>query len=221
MSKKTLDYAVIGLGRFGASLALRLTELGNSVLAVDSDARAVQALADQLDNVVQADATNENALRELGIEYFETAAVAIGDDFENNILVTSSLKELGVKRVVCKALNVRQQRILLKAGADQVLLPETEAGVRLADELNSRARELTRVELEPGCHLQEMTCPPLLVGRSLGSLNLRARLGVVVVAVRGCRVLVLPPPGEVLQSGDILLLAGPDANLARLEGFQP
>lgn len=212
---------VIGLGRFGTSLALRLTELGHSVLAIDSDMRVVQAVADQLANAVRADATDENALRELGIEYFETAAVAIGDDFENNILVTSSLKELGVKRVVCKALNVRQQRILLRAGADQVLLPEAEAGVRLAEELTARAGDLARVELQPGCHLQELDCPSQMIGKSLGALDLRAKLGVTVVALRGCRVIVLPQPSVVLQKGDILLLAGPDADLARLESYLP
>ncbi len=118
------DIAVIGLGRFGSSLALTLAASGCKVLGIDRDQTIVQHLADDLTQTVALDATDENALRAIDITAFDTVVVAIGADFESDLMATVALKSLGVRRVICKALTERQKSILLKVGADQVVLPE-------------------------------------------------------------------------------------------------
>ena len=165
-----LEFAIIGLGRFGTSLALSLIEMGHTVLAIDQNRELVQDLADDLGQTVALDATDEAALRSVGVQAFETAVVAIGADFESNILVTALLKELGVKRVVCKALTQRQKTILLKVGADEVVLPEHEAGVRLARRLVAPDL-IDQLELGPDSHLVQMHVPDAMVGRTLGALT--------------------------------------------------
>ncbi|GMU55805.1 MAG: potassium transporter Trk [Candidatus Xenobia bacterium] len=215
------EFVVIGLGRFGYSLALKLTQLGHSVLAIDSNPRLVQEVSGDLPGAVALDATDEEALREIGVEYFPTAVVAIGDDFESNILVTALLKELGIGQVICKASTVRQQKILLRVGADAVMLPEHEAGVRLATELASPGKVLERLELQPGISVSEVPCPDQLAGRTLVDLDLPKHLGVTVVALRGAREVAMPGPNEKLQAGDRLVLVGTDQDIARLETWHP
>jgi trk system potassium uptake protein TrkA len=215
-----LEFAIIGLGRFGTSLALSLIEMGHTVLAIDQNRELVQDLADDLGQTVALDATDEAALRSVGVQAFETVVVAIGADFESNILVTALLKELGVKRVVCKALTQRQKTILLKVGADEVVLPEHEAGVRLARRLVAPDL-IDQLELGPDSHLVQMHVPDAMVGRTLGALDLTNRLGVIVVAVKGQRLRVAPPADTVLAAGDVLLLLGPEAATARLEAWEP
>jgi trk system potassium uptake protein TrkA len=219
--KQRGEYLVVGLGRFGFSLALKLHELGHRVLGIDSDAQLVQEAAGQLPDTVCLDATEEAALREVGAEYFQTAVVAIGDSFENSVLATSLLKELGIPQVLCKALTRRQQQILLKVGADAVVLPEHDAGVRLATELSSKGRVLERLELEPGLSVSEVTCPARLHGRTLVQLDLRRRLGLTVVAIKGQRNCTLPGPDEQLKSGDVLVVIGRDSDIAALESWEP
>lgn len=133
------EVAVIGLGRFGSAVALALAEAGCAVVGIDRSRALVQELADQLADVVQADATDEDALRQLGIADFDVVVVGIGADFESNLLITVALKEFGVPHVISKALSTRQAAILLKVGADQVVLPEQEAGKRLANDLLASA----------------------------------------------------------------------------------
>jgi trk system potassium uptake protein TrkA len=134
-SGRPREYAVIGLGRFGSSLALRLIELGHSVLGIDRDREIVQRLADDLTQTAVLDASDEVALQDVGITAFDAVIVAIGADFESNLMATTALKGLAVPLVIAKALSDRQRTILLRVGADRVILPEIEAGQRLADEL--------------------------------------------------------------------------------------
>ncbi len=129
------EFAVIGLGRFGSSLALTLAERGFSVLGIDRDRSIVQALAGRLTQTVALDSTDEQALRAVDIPSFDTVVVAIGSNFEANLLTTVAVKSLGVPHVICKATTDRQRTILLRVGADRVILPEHEAGCRLAQEL--------------------------------------------------------------------------------------
>jgi trk system potassium uptake protein TrkA len=214
------DYVVIGLGRFGASLALKLMELGHSVLAIDRDRDLVQQMSDEITQTVALDATDEDALRAIGIEEFDTAIVAIGNDFESNLLITVLLKEIGLPYVICKALNERQKSILLRIGANQVVLPEHEAGIRLARQL-SMPLVTGRFELEPGISISEFRCPEALAGRSLGELDLPGRFGISVLVIKGARLRSSPSEDEVLNAGDILLVMGPDAGIARLHAWVP
>lgn len=214
------EFAIIGLGRFGASLALALTEMGHTVLAIDQDAELVQAWADDLSQTVALDATDEAALRSVGIQAFENVVVAIGADFESNILVTALLKEMGVQHVVCKALTERQKTILLKVGANEVVLPEHEAGVRLARRLVAPDL-IDQLDLGPDSHLVQMHVPDAMVGRTLRTLDLTNQFGVVVLAVKGQRLRVAPPADTALAAGDVLLLLGPADATTRLEAWEP
>ncbi len=221
MAKRTTqDYLVIGLGRFGTSVALKLTELGYSVLAIDQDRRIVQDLADELTQVVSLDATDEDAMQTVGVEAFDTAIVAIGADFESNLLITSLLKELGVKRVVCKALNKRQKTILEKVGADEVVLPEYEAGVRVARQLASETL-IDSLELEPGVSVSELRCTRHLAGHTLRELKLPERFGVTVLMIRGDHMHPAPNGNDRIAQSDRLLVIGPDKGISDLEDWQP
>ena len=219
-SRGRQDFAVIGLGRFGSSLALRLTVLGQSVLAIDRGRDLVQQMADELAQTVALDATDEDALRLVGIEEFQTVVVAIGDDFENSILITNLLKEMGVQTVICKALTERQKKILLRVGADQVVLPEHEAGERLARQLTSPLL-IGELELGPDLMISEIHCPPALAGHSLQDLNLSGRLGVTVLVIKDGRLISQPRVDDVLAEGDVLLVLGSEEGVARLSTWRP
>lgn len=211
------EYLIIGLGRFGSSLAIKLDEMGHDVLATDSDPKVTQNLSARLPQVVTADATTREALKALGAEAFDTAVVCIGTDFESSVLVTNTLKhEFGVKRLIAKAISSRQRDVLLRVGADHVVLPEHESGVRLAVELTSGAGVVERLELEDGLSVSSLACPAHLHGRSPRQANLRAKYGVTLLMIKGGRHIQHPSPDEALQAGDILVVMGPDDAIARL-----
>lgn len=213
------EYVVIGLGRFGQSLAMQLESMGHAVLAIDRDKNVVQDLADDLTQTVALDATDEAALREIGIESFDTAVVAIGDDFESNVLITVLLKEFGL-RVICKALNKRQKMVLQKIGADEVVLPEYDAGVRLARRLTI-SNVIDSLEIEPGVSVSELRCPGQLIGHSLADLNLHERFGITVLILKGKTIRSAPSGSEVIKPDDTMVIIGPDASLAKLESMNP
>lgn len=211
--RQPAEYAIIGLGRFGASLARALMRSGNHVLGVDSDPQLVQRLSDELTHVAILDATDEDALREIDIPSFETVIVAIGADFESNLLATVALKNLGVPTVISKAVTRRQRDILLKIGADRVVQPEYDAGRRLAEELLAPT-VLERVHLGPDYSVVELVAPDSLVQQTLAQTDLRARMGVTVLVVkRGEQLLVSPPADTILLPGDLLLVLGSNDQL--------
>ena len=210
---KRKDFAVIGLGRFGAALALNLEEHGHHVLGIDEKEDTVQRLADYLTQTVKLDATDEEALRTVDITSFDTVVVAIGTDFESNLLTTVALKSLGVKRVICKTISKRQQEILRKVGADRVILPEFEAGCRLADELMNPGL-LERFHLGPGYSIAEVVAPRMLANQSLSQLNLRQRYGINVLLIkRGEQITTSPRAEFILLSGDLMVILGRDEKL--------
>ena len=214
------EFAVIGLGRFGSSVALTLAAQGYSVLGVDSDPRIVQALADQLTQTLALDSTNENALRAADIGSFDVCIVAIGSDFENNILTTTALKSIGVKRIICKALTERQRSVLLRVGADKVVLPESEAGYRLALEL-SNPNLLDRIPLGAEHCVVELSVPQAFAGKTIFQADLRRRFGVTVVAVkRGEAVSVAPPADFGLLKDDLIVVIGTNANIFEMSDWE-
>jgi trk system potassium uptake protein len=214
------EYAVVGLGRFGSSLALTLASRGYSVLGIDRDPALVQQLADDLTQTVALDSTNEEALRAVDITSFDTVIVAIGADFENNLMTTVALKAIGVRRVVCKALTERQQAILLKVGADRVVLPEHEAGQRLAYSLIAPWM-LEQLPLGANHSIAELRTPAHLIGRSLHEANIPERYGLLVLAIkRGEEWMVPPKPNCVFSADDVLVTLGSNADVARLSGWR-
>jgi trk system potassium uptake protein TrkA len=201
----TKEFAVIGLGRFGASLARRLEEMGHVVRGVDNDMTQVQAIADDITSAVALDATNEDALQEVDIASFGTVIVGIGDDFEANALITSCLKGLGIPRVICLAQSGRHRDLLLRIGADQVILSDEDSGVRLAETL-AVPNMLELVLLDAGHSLTEFKAPGSLVGQPVGNL---ARYDVTVVLIQRQERLIPSPGAETrLEEGDALIAVG-------------
>jgi trk system potassium uptake protein TrkA len=209
------QFLVIGLGRFGTSLAEGLMAQGHSVLAVDSDYRRVQALSGEITQVLQIDATNVDALREIGADHFDTAIVCIGTDFESNLLATVQLRKLGVRRVIAKSRTKTQRDILLQVGADEVILPESEAGMRLARRL-SAIDFVDYLELDPNVGIMELVAPMRLHGKTLAEINLRNQHGLTVLAIwRDDQLLVTPGSEMHILAGDKLLVFGRVADARR------
>lgn len=210
------EIAVIGLGRFGSSLALTLAAGGCRVLGIDRDRALVQHLADDLTQTVALDATDEDALRAIDITAFDAVVVAIGADFESNLMATVALKSLGVRRVICKALTERQKAILLKVGADQVVLPEHEAGQRLAQSLTMPLL-LEQFALGNKHTLTELRVPSSFVGQTLREVDLRGRFGVTLLAVKRADDLIISPPADHrFAAEDLLVAIGANEQIARL-----
>lgn len=202
------EIAVIGLGRFGTSLALTLTANGYTVLGIDRDPQLVQDISGEIAHAAALDATDEAALREVEITAFQTVVVAIGSDFESNLMATVALKHLGIKQIISKALSGRQREILLRVGADRVVQPEQDAGRRLAEELMAPAM-LERLPLGPGHGVAELITPRSMAGKSLAEIRLRERWGVTVLVVKRNEALLVSPHGDtVLREGDLLVVLG-------------
>lgn len=173
---------VVGLGRFGSALAETLMDLGFEVLGVDSDPRNVQHSADRLTHVVEADATDEEAMRQLGAADFGRVVVGIGTDLEASILTTALLSGFGVPDIWAKAITVAHGRILERVGAHHVVYPEHDMGRRVAHLLSGRMTEF--VQLDEGFALVELRPPGQIVGRSLTDSQLRTRYGITVVCIK-------------------------------------
>lgn len=212
------SYLVIGMGRFGSAVALRLRELGNEVLAMDEAAENIQRLADQVTHAVVGDARDEEVLRSLDAGSFDCAIVAIGGDLAVSILVTLNLKELGVPQVICKATNELEKRALEKVGADRVVIPEREMGVKLAQNLASSG-VLDYIELSRECGIAEIITPTAWVGKTLRELNVRAKYGVNIIALRqeGGAITVNVGPEYALKQTDIMVVLGSNDDLLRVQ----
>ncbi len=201
------EFIVIGLGRFGGGLAETLVGMGHEVLGVDSDPKAVQDFAGVLTHVVEADSTNEQAMRQLGAGEFATAVVAIGTYIEASVLTTSVLADLGVPRIVAKAVTQPHGRILERVGAHRVVYPERDMGVRVGHSLAGSI--LDYFELDPGFAIVETSAPRDLVGKSLAAAEVRRRYGITVVCIKpGGGSFTYATPDTVVSEGDILVVAG-------------
>ena len=210
------EFLVIGLGRFGTSVANALVREGHDVLAIDVDLRRVQELSKELPNIVQIDATNLEALREIGADHFDTAVVCIGYDFESNLLTTVLLRKLGVRRVITKAGTTMQRDILLQVGADEVVLPEHEAGTRLAQRI-STGNFVDYYQLGPDLGVVEMQAPARLFGQTLAESDIRRRFQLTVLAIRRNGDIQLNPSGEMMiEANDVLLVLGKIDDAERL-----
>ena len=214
MAKKQV--VVIGLGRFGSSLARTLSDQGNEVLGLDIDLKRVEFVAEFATQAAQADATDEDALREMGVRDFDIGVVAIGGDIKSSILVTLLLKRLGVKTVISKAQDDLHGEILEKVGADRVVYPERETGVRVAHAI-STPNLVDYLEVISGYGIAKLVVPLSFVGKELGQLELRSRYGLTPLILRRAGELLLNPSrSEVLNKGDILVLSGKDEQLEAL-----
>ena len=210
------QYVVIGCGRFGTSVATTLYLLGHEVMTVDKNYDIVQAIADKVTHAVQADAIDENTMRSLGIRNFDVAVISIGADVQSSIMATLIAKELGVKYVLCKAQNELQAKVLYKIGADRVVFPERDMGVRVAHNLVSE-NVLDHIELDPHYSIVEIVTPSDWIGRNLMELDLRAKYGINVMAVKHNNDIdISPAPDVEFQHGDILVVIGENTKINKI-----
>ena len=210
------EFAVIGLGRFGRNVALTLEQNGHQVLGIDENEELVQELAPYLTQAVILDSTSMEALKAVDIMSFDTVVVAIGTDFEANILTTVLLKELGVNRVICKAPTLQQEKILQRLGADEVVMPERESAVRLAETLyNPGMLEKFSLGADTDYTIAEYTVPRKMCNQTMGQNDIRGRLGInVLVIKRGEDVIVNPGADVILHTGDVLVMLGHEKDIA-------
>ncbi|MCC2685172.1 MAG: TrkA-N domain protein [Paenibacillaceae bacterium] len=205
---KPNQFAVIGLGRFGSSLANELIALGYEVLGIDRDQEAVDELQDTLTHAVAADATDETVLRSLGIRNLDCVVVAIGDDIQASIMTAILLKDMGVKMVVAKALSAMHGKVLNKIGVDRVIYPERDMGVRVAHQLVS-PNLLDYIELSQQYTIAELSVPKKLSGQSLRQLNTRAKYGCSIVAInKRAGMIIAPTADDSVEESDIMVVIG-------------
>ena len=211
------SYVVIGLGRFGASLAQQLCKLGAEVLALDVRGDLVQQIAQNVTHAVVGDAQDKEVLRALGVRNLDCAIIAIGDNLAASVLITMNLKELGVPFVVCKAHDDTHRRVLEKLGVDRVLIPEQESAQRLARTLTSH-NVLDYIELSEDFGILDVPAPAGWVGKTLRELNVRAKLGVNIIAVEnGGKTNVSPSADYAICAGDTLVVLGDNIALEKVQ----
>lgn len=211
------EFVVIGLGRFGGSIVSELVEQGASVMAIDINSSLIEDYADIASQAVVADSTDETALRSLGIDNVEHVIVAIGENIQASILTTLILKEMGVPMLTVKAQNNHHEKVLRKVGADKVVRPERDMGIRVANNVVSN-NILDYLELSDEHSIAELHVSGKITGHTLIELNIRAKYGINIVAIkRGLDILVSPKADEIIEQDDILIVIGSDLDIHNFE----
>ena len=211
------SYIVIGLGRFGQTLARQLCALGAEVLAIDKRGDLVQQVAEDVTHAVVGDGQDKEVLRALGARNFDCAIIAIGSNLASSVLTAMNLKELEVPYVICKAHDETHRKVLEKLGVDRVVIPEQENAQRLARSLNSH-NVLEYIELSPDYGILEIPAPKSWIGKTIKELNVRAKLGVNIIAVEnGKKTNVSPPADYAIREGDIMVVLGDNYALEALQ----
>ena len=213
--KKT--YAVFGLGRYGIAVARELVSNGVEVIAVDTDKRIVNAAAAELSICKCADVTDPDVIRQLGISNVDVVIIAMANNLEASVMAVTLCKEIGVKTVIAKAANEMHQKILNRVGADKVVFPENESGIRLAKNLLSSGF-VDMVSLSKNVSMIELDVKPEWVGRNLIELNLRKKYSINVVAVRTGDVVSvdIDPHAPLKEDDNLIVIANPE-KLAKLK----
>ncbi|MGO0060006.1 potassium channel family protein [Brevibacillus fluminis] len=214
MSKQ---FAVIGMGRFGSSVARTLYEMDYEVMGIDEDEERINENIQYVTHAIAADSTDEMALKEIGIRNFDVVVVSIGADIQASILTVLILKELGVKKIVAKAQNERHGQVLYKVGADRVVFPERDMGVRVAHNLIS-ANVLDFIELAEDYSVAEVAASPSMLGKTIRQLDVRAKYGVNIIAIKSNdRFNIAPRPDQMIERNDVLVVIGHNLDLKEFE----
>ncbi len=212
INKDLQNYVVIGLGRFGKSLALSLAEQGKNVLAIDEDVQNVEDVSHEVTHAIAADVTQKDVLRSLGVQNFDCAIVCIGEDIAASILTTSICKELGVDYVVAKARDEQHKALLKKIGADLVVFPEVFMGKKLSVALTEPfANEVLKVSEKH--KIVEIKCPAKWVGKSIEELAIRRKYSITIIFIRREEEILEPAAEVVFEKGDELIIAGTSKNI--------
>ena len=213
------EIAVIGLGRFGGSIVMELSEMDVDVLVIDTDEARVNEYQDYYSEGVIGDSTDEAMLKSLGIKNYDNVIVAIGDNIQSSILTTLILKDLGVKKVTTKAQNSYHGRVLEKIGADTVVHPERDMGRRIANRLVSSS-VVEYLEVSNHHSIIEFTSSAKFENKRINDLNMRKKFGISIIAIkRDNDLIVSPDPNISILSGDILILIGSDEQLNHFENY--
>lgn len=211
------SFAVIGCGRFGSAVAKTLYQLGNEVLAIDQDMDVVESVSRFVTHAIQADVMDEETLAELGLSNFDVVIVSIGTDLQASIMATLIVKELGVKKVVAKAQSELHGKVLKKIGADKVVFPERDMGIRVAHNLTSNSI-IDYIELSPDYSVLEIEAIPKWFDKSLTELKLRNNYGINVMAIKkGEKINVSPSPDYKIRKDDVLVALGSTDDINNIE----
>ncbi|WHH58922.1 TrkA family potassium uptake protein [Petroclostridium sp. X23] len=211
------SFVVLGIGRFGESVAKTLYESGYEVLAIDHNEEIIQNMSEWVTHAVVGDVTDEHVLKSLGIRNFDVAIVAIGGNMESSILVTLLLKELGVKYILAKSQNELHAKVLSRVGADRVIFPERDMGIRVAYNLVS-TNILDYIELSPDYSIVEITVPEKWEGKTLKELDVRAKYGINIMAIKkDSEINIAPRAEDAIRKDDILVVIGSNEDLNNLD----
>lgn len=211
------QFIVIGCGRFGSSVARTLYGLGHDVLAIDRNEDVIQEIADSVTHAVQLDATDDSSIKSLGIRNFDVAVITIGSNIQSSIMATLIAKDLGVKYVVAKAQNELHAKVLYKIGADRIVFPERDMGVRVAHNLVS-SNILDYIELAPDYSIVEIAALDEFEGKNLTELDMRAKYGVNVMAIKhGTEINISPNATDIIRKEDVLVVVGHNEDIQKLE----
>lgn len=212
------EFLIIGAGRFGLSVARTLYSQGHDVMVVDKNEALIQQISGEITNVVKADATSEASIKALGIEDFDAVVIAIGDDVQASIMAAILVVEMGAKKTLAKAQNETQGKVLTKIGINKVVFPERDMGQKLAHSLIAPTI-IDMIELSDSYSVVEVSAPEEMIGQSLLKLNLRARYGVSVIALRrnnGGQTIISPVAEDLIQADDIIVAIGENKQLKKL-----
>ena len=214
-------FAVVGLGRFGSAVASTLLQLGQDVIGVDNDAERVRQMGELTDNAMQLDATDMRALQQAGIGEADVAVVSIGENIEASLLAVMQVKDLGVPKIIAKAVTPLHGRILEKLGVTRVIFPEREMAERTARSLVI-PNALDYISLSADFSIIDVATPASFVGRTLRDIELRPHYGLMLLAIKRMSgaeqtTLVAPPAEEVILAGDTLTVLGKNDALAKVE----
>lgn len=225
------QFVVIGAGKFGASVAVTLSQKGYSVMLIDKDLEKIQELCDIVTKAVQLNATDEKAMKALGLQEFDVAIVAIGrQSLEDSVLVTMMLKEMGVSTVISKATNDAHGRILARVGADRVAFPERDVGIRLANSLITSSI-MDHLDIVPGYSVAEIQPRKELIGKTIKESDIKTNYGIQIIAIKSTqpnidekgesiieeRLNLAPDASTKIEKDDILLVLGKDDDLERFK----
>lgn len=215
MKNRKKQFAVIGLGRFGSSLIKELVAMGHEVLAIDTDEEKIEDFVDIATHAVQADSTDVNVLRKLGITNFDVVVVSIGQNLQANILTAITLKEMGVKKVIAKAQTALHGKVLEKIGTDVVIYPERDMAIKLAHSFVHNV--MNQIDLSSEYSIVEILAPKEFVGKSLAQMEVRTKMNVAVIAIKHNDEIGVPPdPDQIIHERDILVVAGENKNINKI-----
>ena len=212
------QFAVIGLGNLGFYLSSSLFEKGHEVLGIDIDEKKVQEIRDRVSRAVIADATDLQALREMELKAMDAVVISIGSNLNNSILATLNVKDLGVKRILAKAVSEAHGRILEKIGADEIFFPEKDLALTTARRLDN-PNVIDYLPFMEGYSIMELSPPSYFIGKMLKELDLINKFGIQVVAIKELvpdKVTMIPTGGFVIKPSDILVMLGPDRSIEEL-----